>query len=43
MLAAFAGAVLGNRHLKKLTMPGIQRLVAVLLAVVASGLIAGVL
>ncbi|MGE0640121.1 MAG: sulfite exporter TauE/SafE family protein [Thermoanaerobaculia bacterium] len=43
VLAAFAGAVLGNRHLKKLTMPGIQRLVAVLLAVVASGLIAGVL
>lgn len=43
VLAAFAGAVLGNHYLKKMTMPGIQRLVAVLLFVVAAGLMAGVL
>lgn len=41
--AAFLGAVLGNRHLKKATMPGIRRLVAVLLVVVAAGLITGIL
>jgi len=43
VLAAFAGAMLGNRWLKKTTMEGVQRLVAVLLAVVALGLISGVL
>jgi uncharacterized membrane protein YfcA len=41
--AAFLGAWLGNRYLKKVTMRGIQRLVAALLVVVALGLIAGVL
>jgi uncharacterized membrane protein YfcA len=43
VLAAFAGAVLGNHHLKKMTMPGIQRIVAVMLVVVAVGLISGLL
>lgn len=43
VLAAFAGAFLGNRYLKKMTMPGIQRIVAALLFVVAIGLIAGIL
>ena len=43
VLAAFLGALLGNRYLKKVTMRGIQRLVAVMLAGVAVGLIAGVL
>ena len=43
VLAAFAGALLGNRFLAKATMPGIQRLVAVLLVLVAVGLITGML
>jgi uncharacterized membrane protein YfcA len=43
VLAAFAGAVLGNHYLKKMTMPGIQRIVAVMLAAVAAGLISGLL
>jgi uncharacterized protein len=43
VLSAFLGAFLGNRLLKKMTMPGIQRLVAVLLFVVALGLIGGLL
>ena len=43
VLAAFAGAVLGNRYLKKMTMPGIQRIVAVMLVAVALGLISGLL
>jgi len=43
VLAAFAGAMLGNRWLKKTTMEGVQKLVAVLLVVVAAGLISGVL
>jgi uncharacterized protein len=43
VLAAFVGAWLGNRYLKKLTLPAIQRLVAVLLALVALGLISGTL
>ena len=41
VLAAFTGAVIGNRQLKKVTMPGIQRIVAVMLFVAAMGLIAG--
>lgn len=41
--AAFAGAWLGNRFLKKLTMRGVQRVVAVLLVLVAVGLLTGVL
>jgi uncharacterized protein len=43
VLAAFAGAWFGNRLLKKTTMRGIQRIVAVLLFVFAIGLIAGLL
>jgi uncharacterized membrane protein YfcA len=43
VLAAFAGAVLGNRYLKKMTLERVQRLVAVMLLLVAIGLIAGVL
>ena len=43
VLAAFLGALLGNHYLKKMTMPGIQRLVAVMLIVVALGLITGIL
>lgn len=43
LLAAFAGAALGNNYLKKITMPGIQRLVAVMLFAVALGLISGFL
>ena len=43
VLAAFAGAVFGNRHLRKMTMPGLQRFVAALLVVVALGLMTGLL
>lgn len=43
VLSAFLGAVLGNRYLKKMTLPGIQRIVAVALFFVAMGLMAGVL
>jgi len=43
VLSAFVGATLGNHYLKKLTMPGIQRMVAVMLFAVALGLISGVL
>ncbi len=43
VLAAFAGAALGNNYLKKMTMPGIQRLVAVMLFIVAIALISGLL
>ena len=43
VLSAFAGTAWGNAYLKKATMKGIQRLVAVLLAVVAAGLVAGLL
>jgi uncharacterized protein len=43
VLAAFLGAWLGNRHLKKFTLPTIQRLVAVMLVLVALGLISGML
>jgi uncharacterized protein len=39
--AAFAGALIGNRTLAKVTMPGIQRLVAILLVAVSLGLISG--
>lgn len=41
VLAAFAGAMLGNRFLATSTLPGIQRLVAVLLLAVGVGLMAG--
>lgn len=43
VLAAFAGAALGNRYLKKLTLAGIQRIVAAMLFLVAAGLMTGVL
>jgi uncharacterized membrane protein YfcA len=43
VLAAFAGALAGNRYLKKMTLDRVQRLVAVMLLLVAIGLIAGVL
>jgi uncharacterized membrane protein YfcA len=43
VLAAFAGAWLGNRFLKKITLRGVQLLVAVLLLLVAAGLASGVL
>ena len=41
--AAFAGALVGNRFLKKLTMRGVQRVVAGLLFLVAVGLLSGIL
>jgi len=43
VLAAFAGAALGNRFLHKVTMPAIQRIVAALLLLVALGLVTGLL
>lgn len=43
VLAAFAGAALGNHYLKKMTLPGIQRMVAAMLVVVALGLVSGLL
>ncbi|MEQ1511812.1 MAG: sulfite exporter TauE/SafE family protein [Lysobacteraceae bacterium] len=43
VLAAFAGAWLGNRLLQKTTLRGIQRIVAAMLFVFALGLIAGAL
>jgi uncharacterized membrane protein YfcA len=41
--AAFLGAYLGNRHLGKVTMPGVQRFVAIALAAVAIGLLTGLI
>lgn len=43
VICAFLGATLGNYYLPKATIGGIQRLVAVLLLLVALGLITGVL
>ena len=43
VLAAFLGSVIGNKYLKKMTMPGIQRLVSFMLFAVALGLITGLL
>ncbi len=43
VLSAFAGAWLGNRHLRKVTMPGIQKIVAASLFVVALALGFGVI
>jgi len=43
VLAAFAGAAVGNRFLKKMTLQGVQRIVAVMLLLVATGLIMGLL
>ena len=43
VLSAFAGAALGNRFIKKLTMSGVQKIVAAMLVAVAVGLITGAL
>lgn len=43
VLAAFAGAVLGNWYLRKLTMKSLQRIVAVALGFAAGALMAGLL
>jgi uncharacterized protein len=43
VLSAFLGAYLANRYLKKVTLALLQRVVAILLLLVAIGLIAGVL
>ena len=43
VLGAFLGAAFGNQYLKKVSMPGIQRVVGLALFVVAIGLISGVL
>lgn len=43
LIAALSGAYLGNRYLKKITMGAIQKIVAVMLFAVASGLISGLL
>lgn len=41
--AAFVGASLGNLYLKKMTMQGVQRMVSIMLAAVAVGLVCGIL
>jgi len=43
VLSAFAGAALGNRYISKMTMKGVQKIVAGMLAAVAAGLMAGIL
>jgi uncharacterized protein len=43
VLAAFAGAVAGNRWLRTMTMHGVRRIVAAMLLVVATGLAAGLI
>jgi len=43
VLSAFAGALLGNRYLKNMTMKLIQRLVAVMLVGLALALMSGLL
>ncbi len=43
VVSAFLGATLGNRYLQKMTMAGIQGLVAVFLLLVSLGLISGLL
>jgi hypothetical protein len=43
VLAAFAGAAVGNQWLQKLTMGGVRRIVAVMLLLVAVGLVAGLI
>lgn len=42
VVSAFAGAFLGNRYLKKLTMRHVQRIVAFLLFAIGLGLISGI-
>ncbi len=43
VVSAFIGAALGNRFIKKMTMGGVQRIVAAMLIAVAIGLITGAL
>jgi uncharacterized membrane protein YfcA len=43
VLAAFAGAMVGNRWLRTITMQGVRRIVAGMLLVVATGLAAGLI
>lgn len=43
VLSAFTGAYLGNRYLKKITMRGVQVVVAVMLLAIAVGLVSGIL
>lgn len=43
VLSAFAGAALGSRFITKMTMKGVQSIVAAMLAAVAAGLMAGIL
>jgi len=43
VIAALAGALLGNRYLPQVTLTGIRGIIAVLLFAVALGLISGVL
>lgn len=43
VLAAFLGAAFGNSYLRKMTMPGIQRIVSIMLFAVALGLVTGLL
>ena len=43
VVSAFVGALLGNRYLKKLTLHGVQRIVATMLFAVAIGLVFGIL
>ena len=43
VLAAFAGAYAGNAFLKKITIASVQRIVAVMLLIIAAGLAAGLI
>jgi len=43
VLSAFLGAFMGNRYLKKMTMPALQKIVAASLFLVALALIAGLI
>lgn len=43
VLSAFAGAALGNKYLKKLTLAGVRKIVAAMLTAVAAGLMSGIL
>jgi uncharacterized membrane protein YfcA len=43
VLAAFAGSWLGNHYLKRTTLHAVQRLVAIMLAAFAAGLMLGLL
>ncbi len=43
VISAFAGAALGNKYIKKLTVGGVQKIVAGMLVAVAAGLMTGLL